>query len=391
MPALHDGHRDPHGDLPPRRPGDAGRVRPGRHRVPHLLELRGALARRGVQPLARRGRRSASRPIPNRWTASLRIRRGARATEWIRRRVGAKGYLSHMGTLLGSAIASRDFVAIHMTWGAVNELTTLTAYHRMIAKTENEPLIHVLQAIIKQERRHFAFYRAQAKVRLAGSRRARRIVRWSMDHLWAPVGTGVRPQEETDFLVHVPVQRRRGVVALKEMDGTIAELPGLGGTHYLSEAAERCAERLGVTVRPVTDYRRSRGRTLVPSGVSITSRPIASSRSRSWSAAAKSFAARAASRSAMSAAHLVGRLPGARGLALQIETQDVVPRRRGARTSRRRARRSWRSSSFTITTAEGRSRSVDERLAEPRIELLRRLTQLGRRRRPRPPCGAGAA
>jgi hypothetical protein len=29
------------------------------------------------------------------------------------------------------------------------------------------------------------------------------------------------------------------------MDETIAELPGLDGTNYLSEAAERCAERTG--------------------------------------------------------------------------------------------------------------------------------------------------
>lgn len=167
-------------------------------------------------------------------------------TEWIRRRVGAKGYASHIGTLLGSAIAARDFVAIHMTWGAVNELTTLTAYHRMIAKTDNLALTQVLRAIIKQERRHFAFYRAQARARLAGSERARRLVRWSLDHLWAPVGTGIRPQEETDFVVTCLFNDADGVVALKEMDGTIAELPGLGGTHYLTEAAERCAERTGL-------------------------------------------------------------------------------------------------------------------------------------------------
>ena len=94
--------------------------------------------------------------------------------EWVRRRVGAKGYVSHLGTLVGSAIASSDFVAIHMTWGAVNELTTLTAYHRMIAKTQNVALTQVLRGIIKQERRHFAFYRAQARLRLAESQRARR-------------------------------------------------------------------------------------------------------------------------------------------------------------------------------------------------------------------------
>lgn len=166
--------------------------------------------------------------------------------EWIRRRVGARGYASHMGTLFGSALASRDFVAIHMTWGAVNELTTLTAYHRMVARTGNVALTQVLRAIIKQERRHFAFYRAQARERLAGSQRARRLVRWSLDHLWAPVGTGIRPQAETDFVVTWLFNDPDGVVALKEMDGTIAELPGLGGTHYLTDAAMRCAERTGL-------------------------------------------------------------------------------------------------------------------------------------------------
>lgn len=166
--------------------------------------------------------------------------------EWIRRRVGTRGYLSHIGTLVGSAVAARDFVAIHMTWGAVNELTTLTAYHRMIAKTDNVALTQVLGAIIKQERRHFAFYRAQARARLAGSRRARRLVHWSLDHLWAPVGTGIRPQEETDFVVSHLFNDPDGMVALKEMDGTIAGLPGLEGTRYLTEAAERCAERMGL-------------------------------------------------------------------------------------------------------------------------------------------------
>ncbi len=67
-----------------------------------------------------------------------------------------------------------------------------------------------------------------------------------MDHLWAPVGTGLRPQEETDFVVAYLFNDPDGLVALKEMDGTIAELPGLEGTHYLSEAAERSAVRLGV-------------------------------------------------------------------------------------------------------------------------------------------------
>jgi rubrerythrin len=163
--------------------------------------------------------------------------------QWIRRRLAAQGVLSHLGTLIGSAIAEEDFVAIHMTWGAMNELTTLTAYHRMIAKTDNVPLVQLLRSIIKQERRHFAFYRSQARRRLASSPRARRLVRWSLDHLWAPVGTGIRPQAETDFLVSYLFGDEDGRAALREMDRTIAELPGLTGTRYLSDAAEQIAGR----------------------------------------------------------------------------------------------------------------------------------------------------
>ena len=164
--------------------------------------------------------------------------------QWIRRKFGTKGYFSHMGTLLGSAVF-RDFVAVHMTWGAVNELGTLTGYHRIIAKTEHPVLIQLLQAIIKDERRHFAFYRAQARMRLARSRQARTITRWALEHLWAPVGTGVRPRSETDFVIHSLFGDADGMVAVKEMEHTLGELPGLRGSSFLSDALEGAAARLG--------------------------------------------------------------------------------------------------------------------------------------------------
>ena len=165
-------------------------------------------------------------------------------TQWIRRRFGTKGYFSHMGTLLGSALF-RDFVAVHMTWGAVNELGTLTGYHRIIAKTEHPVLIQLLRAIIKDERRHFAFYRTQAKMRLARSKQARTITRWALEHLWAPVGTGVRPQSETDFVIHRIFGDADGLVAVKEMEYILGELPGLQGSRFLSDALRGAAARLG--------------------------------------------------------------------------------------------------------------------------------------------------
>jgi hypothetical protein len=164
--------------------------------------------------------------------------------QWVRQKFGTKGYVSHIGTLLGSALF-RDFVAVHMTWGAVNELGTLTGYHRIIARTEHPVLIQLLQAIIKDERRHFAFYRAQARMRLARSRQARTITRWALEHLWAPVGTGVRPQAETDFVIHHLFGDADGMVAVKEMEDTLGALPGLEGSRFLSDALAGAGARIG--------------------------------------------------------------------------------------------------------------------------------------------------
>lgn len=161
---------------------------------------------------------------------------------WIRSAVSGKGYLLHLGTLLASVLY-RDFVAIHMTWGAANELTTLSAYHRLIAKTEHPQLVHMLRAIIKDERRHFAFYRAQARMRLAQSVSARRLARWAMHHLWAPVGTGVRPLSETDHVVTYLFTGPDGWEAARGMQATMAELPGFAGSTFLVDTVRAAEER----------------------------------------------------------------------------------------------------------------------------------------------------
>jgi rubrerythrin len=167
---------------------------------------------------------------------------------WIRRAVGGKGSLAHVATMAAS-LGVRDFPAVHMTWGAVNELSTLTAYHRVIATTRHPVLVDVLTRIIKDERRHFAFYRAQARRRLASSRTARRVTRWTLEHLWAPVGTGVRPQAETDFAVATvfgPAEAREAVAA---MDRTIEALPGLEGLGLYRRAVGEAVRRLGRSAR----------------------------------------------------------------------------------------------------------------------------------------------
>lgn len=163
---------------------------------------------------------------------------------WIRRKMGAKGYAAHIGTLFGSAFV-RDFPALHMTWGAVNEFSTLTGYHRLIAKTEHPVMIDLLERVIKDERRHYAFYRNQAVLRLNRSPKARKVVRWAMEHVWAPVGTGVRPQAETDFVVAYLMGDPDGMETARAMDATIGEIPGLEGTALISDSVTEAIERIG--------------------------------------------------------------------------------------------------------------------------------------------------
>jgi hypothetical protein len=174
-----------------------------------------------------------------------------RRNRWrdLRVRVGVGNGLGLVPTMLGS-IVTRDFAAIHMAWGAVNELTTLTAYHALMRRCEHRELHKLLRKVIQDERRHFAFYRAQAKARMQRSHAARRIVRWVLGNLWTPVGAGVKTEEEVDALViYLFGDGHEGREQIRDMDRTISGLPGLEGMsileEYLDAALRRAAERPG--------------------------------------------------------------------------------------------------------------------------------------------------
>jgi hypothetical protein len=55
----------------------------------------------------------------------------------------------------------------------------------------------------------------------------------------------VRPQAETDHVVHHLFGDADGLVAVKEMESVLRELPGLEGLDVLSDAVEAAARRLG--------------------------------------------------------------------------------------------------------------------------------------------------
>jgi len=167
----------------------------------------------------------------------------------IRKNVGVGNGFAIVPSMLGSAL-TKDFIAVHMTWGAINELTTLSGYFQLIRRS-NHPVLHqMLRKVIQDERRHFAFYRAQAKARMEANPAAGKIVRRALQAFWTPVGAGVKSEEEVDALgLYLFGDSEEGRQAAREIDETIAELPGLEGLtllqDYLDAAIQRAVERPG--------------------------------------------------------------------------------------------------------------------------------------------------
>jgi len=134
-----------------------------------------------------------------------------------------------------------DFCAVHMTWGAINELTTLTGYRRLAVVSPHPVLNDLLDRIVIDESRHFFFYYRQAELRMR-ARAAARIARLLVDRFWAPVGSGVQPDDELRFLATYLFAGPEGRAAARKVDDTIRRLPGFDNVQLLEAWIDRHLE-----------------------------------------------------------------------------------------------------------------------------------------------------
>jgi hypothetical protein len=169
-------------------------------------------------------------------------------TRRFREQMGVGHQLSLLPTMLGSLVF-RNFVALHMTWGAINELTTLTGYRALIRRSDHPVLHQMLERVIRDERRHFAFYRAQGRARLARApRHVRRLVRFILESFWTPVGAGVKSQEEVDALaLYLFGYDEQGREMIREIDAMVGEMPGLEGLTLVEDALDGALDRARAT------------------------------------------------------------------------------------------------------------------------------------------------
>jgi hypothetical protein len=179
------------------------------HEVVHAQLLRMLLTAHGV----------AVRPVHKRWRKRAARWRGTQLNRGARHIIGD------------------DFFAVHMTWGAVNELSTQRFYGMIRGDTANPLLRDLLRDIMAQEAMHYAFYRNVAINRLAGNARAQRIVRWALARLWTPVGVGLRSRRDADHVFEGTFgAHREGVVLIASQ---IDRLPGLAGLELARRSLER--------------------------------------------------------------------------------------------------------------------------------------------------------
>ncbi len=170
---------------------------------------------------------------------------GAQRVAPLRGRLGVRDRIRPYVSALGSSLVGERLVALHMTWGAVNEWTTQAAYARLSQRAGHPVLAELTRRIARQEGRHIDFYAAEARRRLGESEAARRIVRWALRRLWRPVGSGIMPRSETDFVIEHLYAGPDAAPFVERIDRRIDSLPGMSGLKLISGQRAMSTSQVG--------------------------------------------------------------------------------------------------------------------------------------------------
>jgi hypothetical protein len=138
-------------------------------------------------------------------------------------------------------MVTKHFLAVHMTFGVINEWTTQAGYARLAALAENDVLSELLRRIKRQEGRHIDYYLTQARTYLGAGSGAQRTARLILRTLWRPVGATVMPETETSHVIHTLFSGDEGHDVAARIDRRIDNLPGLDGMALMDGVLRRYA------------------------------------------------------------------------------------------------------------------------------------------------------
>jgi hypothetical protein len=153
-------------------------------------------------------------------------------------KLGWRDRIAPVKQSLLSNIVGKDFVAVHMIWGAANEWSAAAAYKRLAALEGHPALAVLLKRIAAQEARHVAFYATQARARLEGSTKAQKLARLALTTAWQPVGSTIASDDEVTHVMGHLFAGEQGRKEIDAIDRHIAKLPGMEGLTIVADALD---------------------------------------------------------------------------------------------------------------------------------------------------------
>jgi hypothetical protein len=173
--------------------------------------------------------------ILNRFLGEAGIETGA---EWAleARRAMPFGYkINTFVTTLLTNCFGKNFTGAHMAYGAVNEMSTLQGYRRLIELANHPVLTQILRAFMREESVHTQFYWQTAKIELRNNPFAQKLARFVIDKFWVPVGQGIKSAQDANYTVRTLFGDADGLETVdKLITRRIQELPGFDSLEIIN-------------------------------------------------------------------------------------------------------------------------------------------------------------
>lgn len=173
-------------------------------------------------------------PVSEKWFESVR-----KNIPW------SKRIMKGVQPLIANAVG-KDFAAVHMTWGAVQEFSTLNSYHQLVQKDVHPVLTHILRGILREEARHAFFYWSIARIKLLRSRFPQQMTRFLFKRFWQPVGQDIKSARDTNLVISTLFAGEEGIRIMDQrVNQQLERLPGMEGLKTVTK-------RVAMIARPMT-------------------------------------------------------------------------------------------------------------------------------------------
>ena len=128
------------------------------------------------------------------------------------------------------------FTAAHMVYGAVNEMSTLQGYRRLIELAKHPILTEILRRVMREEAVHAQFYYHVGRLELERSNFSQKLARFVIKNFYVPVGQGAKPAADANNTITTLFGDREGLKILdKNVTRRIQQLPGLSAVNTVTE------------------------------------------------------------------------------------------------------------------------------------------------------------